>query len=282
MAAVLVQKTASLQFSSDPSVGAENLSPDGSSFNVSLDSPLSISSAAMSCEAAVVAATVWNTSPNIAAEFENNTFRYTTAQAPAGTFNIVIPDGLYSLDDLDAFLSRTFVNNGHPADLVQLSGDGATQKTVLSIAFTGDSVDFTAPSTVGPVLGWPAPGAFVGPAPVDNYSESSPSEATFNRVNSYIIKSDMVNTGITLNGDSRSILAGVPIDVPPGSQVVFQPASPRWFDASELIGASRQVLKFFLLDQALRPVPTANEYWTVTVQLRWNILLSSKPVPLRP
>lgn len=281
MAAVLIQKTSSLEFSSDPNVGAQNLSADGSSFQVTLDTPLSISEAAMSCEAAVVAATIWNTSPNISAAFGNNAFTYTTAQAPAGTYTIPIPDGLYSLDDLGALLSREFVNVGHPSDLVLLAGDGSTQRSVVTIGSAGDSIDFTAPNTVGPLLGWPAPGAVVVAA-VDGYSEASPSEAAFNRVNSYVLRSTLFNGGISLNGDSLGILAAVPINVPPGSQIVYQPASPRWFDASELIGSPRQQIELSLLDQGLRPTPTAGEYWTVTIQIRWNILLSSKPVPMRP
>lgn len=284
MAAVLIEKQVSLLFSSDVLVGAQNVSSDGSRFEVTLDEQINVPSSAMSCQACTIAATIAYTSPNISQAFNNNGFRYTTSTIPAGTFDIVIPDGLYGLDELDSFLSTQFVNNGHRADLFNLSGDGATQSTVITIAVAGDSCDLTLANSVGPILGWPSPGAVVTapPPPVDDYSAYSPSEATFNRISSYAIKSSLFNTGVSVNGNSRSVIASIPVTVFPGSQISYLPSQPQWFDASELIGNPRQNMSFELLDQDLRPAPTNDDPWSVTVLLKWNVLLSSKPVPMRP
>jgi hypothetical protein len=208
-------------------------------------------------------------------------FRYTTSLAPAGTFTVALPDGLYSLDALASYLSTQFQNNGHPPNVVSFSGSDATQSAVLTFSTAGDSIDFTVAGSVGPLLGWPAPGVVVV-APVNDYSAFSPQPAAFNRVNSYIIRSDLVTGGIQLNGSSRSIVAAVPINVRPGSQINFAPAEPSFFDASELIGNPRQALSFELLDQSLRPTPTAGEFWSVTLILKYGVLLSSLPVPMRP
>ena len=77
--AVLIKRGMSMLFSSDVAAGAENVSADGTQFSVTLDSPLSIPKGAMNCSMAVIASTIWNTSPNIAASFGNNLFRYQTS-----------------------------------------------------------------------------------------------------------------------------------------------------------------------------------------------------------
>ena len=69
MAALLIDRQVTMLYSSDPLVGAESVSPDGSQFSTTLDVPFSVPAAAMSCTAGVVAASVWNTSPNISAAF---------------------------------------------------------------------------------------------------------------------------------------------------------------------------------------------------------------------
>ena len=49
---------------------------------------------------------------NITAELQNNTFSYTwTNGTTTTTYNIVIPDGLYEIADLNAFLQFTFIAN---------------------------------------------------------------------------------------------------------------------------------------------------------------------------
>ena len=73
---VIVKKQRSMFFSSDPRNGAKNVSNDGSSFTVALNSPLSIPKGAVMCELGVSQASIWNTSPNISPSFENNLFGY--------------------------------------------------------------------------------------------------------------------------------------------------------------------------------------------------------------
>jgi len=88
---------------------------DGNEFQVTLNTPLTIPASAVNCQAGVIQASVWNTSPNIAVDFTNNSFRFTTAVAPAGTYTITIPDGLESVAGLNSYLSGQFVNLGLPA-----------------------------------------------------------------------------------------------------------------------------------------------------------------------
>src|SRR5947209_336740 len=89
-------------FSSDAADGAQNVSSDGTTFSVSLDTPIRVPSKARACELGIVSASIWNNSPNIgpglgAGGVDDYKFRYTTSVAPAGTYDINFPTGLYSL-----------------------------------------------------------------------------------------------------------------------------------------------------------------------------------------
>jgi len=117
MAALLTQSIPII-VNSDPTAGAENVSADGSSFQITLHDPIMIPRSAVDCKASVTQASIWNTSFNIAAAYSNNQFEFTTSVAPAGTYTWTIPDGLYSVAGLNGYLSAQFVNTGLPANLI--------------------------------------------------------------------------------------------------------------------------------------------------------------------
>jgi hypothetical protein len=51
---------------------------------------------------------------NISSVYQNNTFSYTwTNGATTTTYQVVIPDGLYNLVDMNNYLQWTMINNGH-------------------------------------------------------------------------------------------------------------------------------------------------------------------------
>jgi hypothetical protein len=281
MPAVLIPKETSLLFSSDVAIGAENVSADGTVFTVTMDTPLAIPAGAMNAKMGVTSASIWNVTPNISADFGNNVFRYTTSTAPAGTFTIVVPTGLYSLDALGAYLSTQFSNTGHDPALFTLSGDQATQSSVITFLTAGDAVDLSVANSVGVILGWPAIGPVIV-APVAGYNAFSPGPATFNRVNSFSVISDIVSTGIQQNGRSTGVIVSVPITSPPGSQINYAPQVVNWFPADELVGNQKSNMRFRLVDQENRPTPTLGETWQITIAVQWGVLLSSESVPLRP
>jgi hypothetical protein len=279
MAAVLLTKQLAYIFNSDPSTGSQNLSADGSSFEVSLNNPISIPRGAVDCVAGVVQSAIWSTSPNISPTFNNNVFKFTTTQAPAGTYTLNIPQGLYSIDGLNTYLSAQYANIGLPTNLILITGDQSTQSSILTFEFKGDSVDFTVPNSVRTVLGF---NSEVLTAPSANYSFYSESPAAFNRVNSFVIASNIVSQGIPVNNQSEGIIALVPITVPPGSQINFQPYNVSWFECRELIGQSKTNMTFRLLNQSLLPTPTSGDYWSFTLVLQFSLLISSGTLALRP
>jgi len=59
---------------------------------------------------------------NIASQYGNNTFSYTwTSGATTTTYQIVIPDGLYQISDINDYIQWTMINNG--TYLIDQSGD---------------------------------------------------------------------------------------------------------------------------------------------------------------
>ena len=119
--AVKAQYNQSFFFSSDTAAGAQNVSSDGTRFSVQLADPIAIPNGALACELGVVTASIWNNSSNGPglgpAGVDDNKFQYTTSTAPAGTYSITLPTGLYSLGAISSYMSSRFVNNGHAANL---------------------------------------------------------------------------------------------------------------------------------------------------------------------
>lgn len=257
--------TQSFYFSSSTAAGAQNLSADGSQFEVTFDTPLHVPGEARRCEMGLVSASVWNTSQNISAAFGNNTFQV-VHRGTAHT--IVIDDGLYSLDNLDNYLSKSLQNLGVPAGSFTLSGDDATQRCVITIALVGDQVNFNAPGSCSEILGFTQ--AVVGPAVTVGQHFFGASEARLNRTNLYLILSDMVQTGLTVNALARGVIGQVPIVANPGEQIVHEPSNVNWFAANELIGRPRGSARFSLVNQDLRATPTSGDTYSFVVQIRWG------------
>jgi len=258
---VLVPKSQAFFFSSDTTSGARNVSTDGSKFTIYLDTPISLPQAAMNATVEVSQASIWNVSYNISADFANNNFNFVSGIA----YDLTIPDGLYSLSGLNAYLATQFVNLGFPANLIVISGDDATQKTILTFLNAGDQVDFTQPNSVREILGF---NSRIVTSASAGFNEFSDSTAAFNRVNSYLIKSTLVSQGLNINNIGAGVIASVPITVSPGSQINYQPRNPIPIDASELVGQSKNAFTFSLLDQSLRPAPTAGELYNFVVIFR--------------
>ena len=262
---VLIPQSLSFFFSSDPENKAQNVSADGSQFTVVLDRPLSLPKNAVNASLSITQSSIWNTSPNISPSFNNNIFRF---RASGTYYTITFPEGLYSLSGFGNFLSIQFANLQLPSNLFVISGDESTQRTVITFLNAGDLVDFTVANSVREILGFTAR---VVTANIAAYNEYSDGAANFNRVNSYLIRSNIVSQGIPINSIGANIIAQVPINVGPGSQINFQPQHPIPVDCSELIGYGKNVFQFSLCDQNLRATPTASEKWNLVMVINYHI-----------
>ena len=254
------------------SAGADNVSADGTSFEVTLQRPIMIPNDAVACEVGVISASIWNNSPNIgpdlgAGGIDNNLFRYTTSTGTPGTYNITFPTGLYSLAALSSYLSGQFVNNGHASNLFTLSGQAATGLATVTILTLGDTVRFEQVGSVGSILGSPA--AVITSA-IANEVTYGTTIATLNHNNKYLISGTLVSGGIPTNSTSRGLLAAIPIASVPGSQINYTPPNIQWTPAMELIGQNKNQFSFRLTNERNEATPTANETWSFTLMLRYK------------
>jgi hypothetical protein len=254
----------SFAFSSSATAGAQQVSADGSEFSVVLAPPLEIPSTASNLELAVVSAAIWNTSPNILTG-ENDEFTYTSTAAPAGTATITIPQGLYSLEALNGYLSLGFVAAGRSSTLFSLSGATATGQVAITAENAGDSIDFTAAASVAPLLGWAA-GIYTFTAGETIFGAGP---AAFNRNNTYLITSDICQ-GLRYNSRARNIIGVVPINQPPGSLLNYDPSNLIRVPADDMRGVTVSNARFALKNQDFQATPTANELYSFTCELTYT------------
>ena len=255
-------------FNSATETGAQKIGTLGNKFVVQLDNPISIPGKSHYATAECVSANIWNVSPNISEEIGNNHFFFNEVDS-GGAQDITIPDGSYGIEELEAFLQGEFVNLGAESNAISFSSFNSTQQTVLTFASATTTVDFSQPNTCRDVLGFDSRVVVPTTAGQSIFSDT---EARFNRITNYLVKSNLLSGGIPQNTSASGILTSVPITSRVGSQIVFQPVHPVKANADELIGQMKQSIMFTLLDQLERDVSTLGEEWSLTIVIRYYIM----------
>ena len=105
----------------------------------------------------------------------------------------------------------------------------------------------------------------------DNYSESGDNTAAFNRVSSFLIKTDLVSGGIPVNSLADSVIAEVLINAKPGSLINYAPTNPPTVNAMELASHSKNSFSFRLTDQLGRPAQTLGESYSLLIMFRYTV-----------
>lgn len=189
--------------------------------------------------------------------------------APPTIYNITVPQGLYDLTTLNTTIQRELAGVNAPSGLITLSGDNATQKIIIKLK-PNTQIDFSIPNSFREMLGF---NALIFPAIQSNLTtyEIAQAVASFNRIEYFLIHSDIVDRGIRFNNTYNQTIGRVLIDVKPGSQITSTPFNPSKTDASALIGASRKRLAFWLTDHKNLPVNTIGETWSCRVVIRYTI-----------
>ena len=269
---VMVPEEINLLVSSNPNAGARLVSADGSAFSVQLQDGIKIPSDAKNVNVSVEEATIWWVVPNIITGVNDRI--YITAPRALDdaltAYNIQVPQGLYDLTALNDTVLRELENAGakvNPDPVINILADDATQKVEFRFNYVGTEIDFTQPDTFRGILGYNS--AVLGPNAAAPFIYLAPNVAAFNTVNSFLIHSDLVTKGLSLNGNFNQTVAQVLINVRPGSQIVSTPFNPAKSEAQELAGAIRTTLRFFLTDDQDRPVNTNGEYWTARIKISY-------------
>jgi hypothetical protein len=273
---MMIPEELSLLVSSDPSQGASNVSPDGSSFEIQLEEPIHIPIDAVNITTSVEEATVWWVVPNVI-DSQNDTFYVFGDRADGGVaqlFTVKIETGLYDLTGLNNSLQTGLEKAGAkvldgtaPKPLIQLAPDDATQRVLIRFNYPNVYINFTPADTLREILGFNA--GQVGPFASAPVNELAPNVASFNSVNYFLIASDLVQKGIRFNNRYNQIVSQVLINVAPGSQIISTPFNPAKVPSNELAGSKRTVLRFRLTDDKLRPVNTNKEYFTARIVIRY-------------
>lgn len=264
----MLEKKLTYIFSSNPENGATNVSADGSRFTVNLYEPIAIPAHAEYCTMEVLSAQIWNTIPNISATANNNIFKYNDGLADR---TLVIPDGLYDLKLLSqsiAILTDNIPGAVPSEDTFVFTGDNSTQKVLITFKSAGLVIDWNT-STVRTILGYTVNATTT--AGIDETIASDADVARFNTINSFLIHTDIIHTGIPVNNISTAVIADVPITVKPGSLIVYQPQNIPSADSTELIGAQLSTIDFYLTNETNIPVNTNSEFYSFVLVIKYWI-----------
>jgi len=251
--------------SSDPALGAKNLSPDGAYFNIDLQNVLEIPNNAHSVKMDIHRIICWNNISNI--KSGNNTMRVTgllTDNTTSLTSTITFLDGIYSPYTLNTELQRLMSNLGYKQDIITISLILPLGKTTITLA-TGSSVDFTQPNTCRTVLGFAS--TVINTVGLN----IAPNTARFNPTDFLLIKSNIANSeGILINDSYGSYIAQVPLNSEPHSQIVSELSQPLDIDANLFKGnIGIQKIWVELCDQDGNRVNTNGEYYSILLKLKY-------------
>lgn len=238
--------------SSDPLVGAQNVSDDGSEFTVVFDSPIVVPRQSITCYVQVDQATLWYNTSNI-------TTTKTSFTVDAEDYEL--PVGLYSLESLELAVNTLIEDRTSIADTFTFIGNEADS----TVTVTGN--------IAGTVLSWPVEGGFnellgftqdQNPSTWINAGDNITGldAAAFNNTDYYLIHTDLVSRGIRINNKYSQVVDQVLIDVHPGSQLISKPFNPIKVPAEELIGESRKTCRVWLTNQSGTRVDTLGEIWS--------------------
>ena len=267
----LVETQETFFFSSDSNLGAQNKDLNGSRFQVRLNTPISIPSSAIDVSIECIAANIWYTSPNIAEEYKNNILylEYNSTTIP-----ITLPDGLYASDTLNAYVKRALGKITKPGDTskfaessIKIFENPASQKIVFALA-AGLTLDATSgPNNVSQTLGFTT-------SVTSTYSGESfegDEIAQLNRINGYLLHSDIVQDGISINSQYDSILTEVQLTAEPGKLLNYRPYIPYKVSGKHLKYGNKDLLTFYLTDEQNRPIDTFGENYSFTIVIRYKM-----------
>ena len=250
-----------------------NLSADGSSFDVIFDTPIQTPKAPT---LRLLSANIWYTFPNINSENNLLDLNYGTSMSALTNLQVLIPKGLYGVDELNSAIEYAIAQDGLAgdalgADSVTLVPDYATGKAQLRLSVANGvvtilQVDWDT-STIGALLGFTAGGQSTLSSGVTRQYTGA-TVANFAPISSLQVHCDACR-GSSVNGSSGSdVMAEVSLDAAAGRQILHRPFhTPRVRSDAFLGGISR--IRLTLTDQTGQPVDTQSEYWTVSMLLEW-------------
>ena len=262
--------------SSDPALGAHNISTGGDYWQTSFAKPLIFPSREISRNYSVSlhSGSIWWVARNIDAS--NNAFTITLG---ATVLNITLSPGLYGISEISNAISIELVNAGFTGQEVSFSGDSATQKVVINLNATGVAVpglSVTFPvGGFGPLMGvTPIPTTY-GPVLAPNTQHFiATNVADFSNISGFFYQTDLVSVGIPIGNKSSNAVAKAIIDVAPGSLINSTPNPLLPISADNLAGATINSASFWVTSQTgergLNFGSPNPEFITMILIIKWH------------
>ncbi len=215
-------------------------------------------------ECALYQGTIWYSWPNIASEYNNNVFTYNPG---SGNVHITIPDGLYDLDDLNAYIQKIMKSNGdydsaNNVYYITIEGNDNTITCDITLD-NGYSVDFTSGS-LREILGFNSE-VLSG----DGLHTSENIVDITRGVDSIQIHCSIITAnsagGAYRYGGSTDVLYQFIPNVRPGSLIVLEPTNQLFYPIR--FGQIDSV-EIKITDQIGRPIDLRGENTNIVLQFR--------------
>ena len=249
----------------------ENLSADGSAFNVSFSPPIIIPHDANPI-VRLYQASIPYVFPNIKTGVNDS---LVVEKLTAGTNSVVstatltLEQGLYALTDMQHRFDFFFTHNGFDDVTVSLTGVPATQR--IHLDFRSTTFDYklkfaSTTNTFGPIMGFTSDVTFLqANSPHVHRSEST---AKFNQVTSVLVKCSL-SAGVYLFGDrGSSALASVPLaEATPGTVFSYRPFNLLEIQAPHLRGATISNTHIEIQSQDEQHLDLMSEFYQCVVEI---------------
>ena len=248
---------------------ADQRSADGSQFLISFDRALTIPAHAQNCTVKLYNFQGWLTYPNILVG-RNDVFSFT--DGVPNLYNIVIPQGRYSLSDLEKYV------NDHLADTVSFPSNSGLSfafegvhtngRIIVKVKKAGWLIHADSNSFINTLFGFDTD---IGFSATIFYAQTSEREATFNSLDHLLLNLPALVAGdVSRNGTQSSSVSPILIgQVSPGSQFSYQPLV--LLPVSCKTGVSISQLSVSLTDQNGVAVDTAGDFYSARIGIEYTI-----------
>lgn len=180
----------------------------------------------------LVQARIWYTTPNVKTGINDEFVVVGTPAAGGGdtTYTVTVPQGLYSVSELEYVIHSDLRDQGatvSPYPLVNLTGISATGKVEIVLNYPNVKVTWGHQANMQTLLGFGA--ADSGPsasAPTSIYGSvrASLEPTKFYKIElSNVDHKSSVKTSNAVAAGNTRIIAEIPINVSPGSLIVYEP-----------------------------------------------------------
>jgi hypothetical protein len=231
---------------------------------------------------------------NVSTFYSNTTFGITfpTTASTTTTVNVTLPDGFYSVVDLQNYIQQVCINNGFY--LIDGAGNYVFYtyltysptyykvQLVQSVVPTSLPAGYSTPSnwqgfnalartptlilaasgSIASIIGFAAGASYPSVPSATDYNILSTSTPIGSTVNSLVVRCSLVNNNIVSPSD---IMDGFPINATFGSNITYDPSFEKWVILKD---GTYNSLTLSIVDQNLNPIVSVDPNIAITLLIR--------------